>query len=191
MRQRSDDGEQGRQRDRNRWQAYRDLMEGDGATVDKARRLMVDLNRATLNTLTSALSADDAQTLGDLYNRAAFPDIYDNPQAAGRYLVAALELPNLADQQRARVESIYAVYEPEFRMVADRMRDVYAAPAEVTGEGRQRWRGYQERRNKLEVLEFDRREVDARAFRQLRDVLDDKQETRLRMPAEKRGEDEG
>ena len=71
------------------------------------------------------------------------------------------------------------------------MRDVYAEPAEPAGEGRQRWRGYQERRNKLEVLEFDRREVNARAFRQLRDTLNDKQETRLRMPAESRGEDGG
>ncbi len=191
MQQRSGDREQGRERRRNRWQAYSDLSEGDGKKVDQARQLMVDLNRATLTTLTNALSADDARVLGDLYNRAAFPDIYDNPRAAGRYLVAALELSDLDDQQRARVESIYAGYEPEFRMVADRMRDVYAEPAEVSGEGRQRWRGYQERRNKLEVLEFDRREVNARAFRQLRDVLNLKQETRLRMPAETRGEDEG
>ena len=193
MQQRSGGGndEQGRERRRNRWQAYSDLMEGDGEKVDQARRLMVDLNRATLSTLTDALSADDAQALGDLYNRAAFPDIYDNPRAAGKYLVAALELRDLADQQRARIESIYAGYEPEFRMVADRMRDVYAEPAEVSGEGRQRWRGYQERRNKLEVLEFDRREVNARAFRQLREILNPEQETRLRMPAETRGEDEG
>jgi hypothetical protein len=193
MQQRSDDGdrEQRRERGRNRWQAYSDLMEGDGAKVDQARTLMVDLNRATLSTLTDALSADDARVLGDLYNRAAFPDIYDNPEAAGRYLLAALELSDLDDQQRARVESIYAGYEPEFRMVADRMRDVYAEPAEVSGEGRQRWSGYQDRRNKLEVLEFDRREVNARAFRQLRDVLNEKQEIRLRMPAEKRGENEG
>ncbi len=193
MQQRSgeDDDEQGRERRRNRWRAYNDLMEGDGEKVDQARRFMVDLNRATLSTLIDALSADDARALGDRYNHVSFPTIYDNPRAAGRYLVAALELPDLDDQQRVRVESIYAGYEPEFRLVADRMRDVYAEPAEVSGEGRERWRGYQERRNKLEVLEFDRREVNARAFRQLRDTLNDEQETRLRMPAESRGEDGG
>ena len=191
MRQRSGDGAQDRERRRNRWQAYSDLMEGDGKKVDQVRRLMVDLNRATLSTLTGTLSADNARSLGDRYNRAAFPDIYDNPRAAGRYLVGALGLRDLDDQQRVRVESIYAGYEPEFRAVADRMRDVYAEPAEVSGEGRQRWRGYQERRNKLEVLEFDRRDVNDRAFRQLRDVLTDKQETRLRMPAEQRDQDAG
>ncbi len=193
MQQRSGegDGEQGRERRRNRWQAYSALMEGDGKKVDEARRLMVDLNRATLSTLTDTLSADDARTLGDVYNRAAFPTIYDNPRAAGRYLVAALALRDLEDQQRARVQSIHAAYEPEFRVVADRIRDVYAEPAEVSGEGRERWRGYQTRRNKLEVLEFDRGEVNARAFRQLRDVLNDEQETRLRMPAEPRSEDGG
>jgi len=189
MQQRSGDGEQGRERRRNRWQAYSNLMEGDGKKVDEARRLMVDLNRATLSTLTGTLSADHARALGDRYNRAAFPDIYDNPRAAGRYLVAALGLRDLEDQQRARVESIYAGYEPEFRVVADRMREVYAEPADVSGEGRERWRGYQERRNKLEVLEFDRRDVNDRAFRQLRDVLNDEQETRLRLPAEPRDED--
>jgi len=188
MQRRPGDGEQGRERRRNRWQAFNNLMESDGKKVDQARRLMVDLNRATLTTLTDAMSADDARSLGDRYDRAAFPDIYDNPRAAGRYLLTALELRDLDDQQRARVESIYAGYEPEFRLVADRMRDVYAEPPEVSGEGRQRWRGLQERRNKIEVLEFDRRGVNDRAFRQLRDVLNDQQETRLRMPAEPRGE---
>ncbi len=189
--QRSGEGGQDRERRRNRWQAYRDLMEGDGEKADKARRLMVDLNRGALSTLTDALSADSARLLKDAYNRAAFPEIYDNPRAAGRYLVAALELPDVNDQQRTRIESIHAQYEPDFRQVADRMRDVYAEPAEVSGEGRDRWRGYQQRRNKLDVLEFDRREVNARAFRQLRDILTEAQETRLRLPAETpRGDDE-
>ena len=97
----------------------------------------------------------------------------------------------MAEQQRTRIESIYAHYEPDFRQVADRMRDVYAEPAEVAGEGRERWRGYQERRNKLEVLEFDRREVNARAFRQLRDILTEEQATHLRMPAETPRRDDG
>ncbi len=78
------------------------------------------------------------------------------------------------------------------RIVRDLLgADVDQDREEGSGEGRERWRGYQERRNKLEVLEFDRREVNARAFRQLRDVLNDEQETRLRMPAEPRSEDGG
>ena len=181
---RTGDGEEDRQRGRNRWQAYRDLMEGDGRKADQARQFMVDLNRGTLEALTEVLPVNLAETLRDAYNRRAFPGIYDDPRATGRYIIAALELTDLADQQRARIEAVRDEYEPRQREIADRMRDVYIAATGAPGADRERWRAFQSQRNKLDVLEFDRREINARALRQLRDILTDEQETRLRLPAE-------
>ncbi len=184
MQRRSGDGEQDRGRQRNRWQAYRDLMNGDGRKAGEARQFMVDLNRTALSTIAGALPEDLAETLRDAYNRTAFPGIYDNPRAAGRYLVAALELTDLESRQRAGIESLHAEYAPQQRRIADRMRELYSETSQVTGADRQQWRGFQQRRNRLEVLEFDRREINARALRRLRDILTLEQETRLRLPAE-------
>ena len=177
------DGEQERRRQRNRWQGYRDLMEGDGRTAGEDRRFMVELNRATLSTIADALPEDLAETLRDAYNRSAFPGLYDNPRAAGRYLVAALELTDLESAQRAGIERLHAEYAPEQRRIAERMREFYADSSQVTGADRQQWRARRQRRNRLEVLEFDRREVNSRALRRLRDILTDIQEARLRLPA--------
>ena len=184
MQRPSGEGARDRGRERNRWQAYRDLMEGDGRTAGVARQFMVDLNRATLSTVAEALPDDLAETLRDTYNRAAFPGLYDNPRAAGRYLEAALELTDLQSQQRAGIEKLHAEYSPEQNRIAERMREFYADTSQVTGADRQQWRGRQQRRNTLEVLEFDRREINARAFRRLRDILTEQQEARLRLPAE-------
>ena len=184
MARRTADGDEDRQRGRGRWQAYRDLMEADGRKADEARQFMIDLNRGTVDALTEVLPANLAETLRDSYNRRAFPGIYDEPRATGRYLIAALELTDLQDQQRARVEAVRAEYEPDHREIADRMRDVYIASTGPAGADRERWRAFQSQRNKLDVLEFDRREINARALRQLRDILTDKQETRLRLPSD-------
>ena len=184
MARRTADGDEDRQRGRGRWQAYRDLMESDGRKADQARQFMIDLNRGTVDALTDVLPANLAETLRDSYNQLAFPGIYDDPRATGRYIIAALELTDLEDQQRARVEAVRAEYEPDHREIADRMRDVYIASTGPTGADRERWRAFQSQRNKLDVLEFDRREINARALRQLRDILTDEQGTRLRLPGD-------
>jgi hypothetical protein len=159
-------------------------MESDGRKADQARQFMVDLNRGTLEALTEVLPANLAEILRDAYNQRAFPGIYDDPRATGRYIFAAMELTDLADQQRARIEAVRDEYEPRQREIADRMRDVYIAATGAPGADRERWRAFQAQRNKLDVLEFDRREINAKALRQLRDILTDEQQTRLRLPAE-------
>ena len=64
------------------------------------------------------------------------------------------------------------------------MRDVFIASTGHAGADRERWRAFQSQRNKLDVLEFDRREINAKALRQLRDILTDEQETQLRLPGD-------
>ena len=62
-----------------------------------------------------------------------------------------------------------------------------ALPASSEGEaegGRPGWRRWQEQRNELEILTFDRGEVNAKALRRLRRVLTEEQIARIRLPEE-------
>ena len=121
---------------------------------------MVDLNRATLAVVTEALPEDAAEALERAYNHAAFPTVYDDPDRADRY-------------------------RPAYEEVADRIAALYAAREDAgTGFDPQRWRADREQRNRIEVLDFERQELNAKALRQLREVLTDEQEARLRLPSE-------
>ena len=65
------------------------------------------------------------------------------------------------------------------------MVEVYAASADtIDPADRSTWRRYQEQRNKLEVLEFDRNEMNAKALRQLRETLTEAQRLQIRLPDE-------
>jgi Spy/CpxP family protein refolding chaperone len=147
---------------------------------------MVDLNRATLEALAEALPDDVAVELRDAYGRQAFPGIYDDPRGAGRYLRAALALPELDERQRARLEAIAEEYRPAHREVADQLAQIYADQEDASAGGfdRSQWRRRGEQRNRIEVLEFDRTEINAKALRQLRETLTERQQMQVRLPAE-------
>jgi Spy/CpxP family protein refolding chaperone len=182
---------EGAQRERNReamrarWESFQRLQENEGRKATGDRKFMVDLNRATLAALTEALPKDAADTLKRAYNHAAFPTVYDDPDRADRHLATSLQLRDLDDNQRSRIDAIIGEYRPAYEEVADRIAALYAAQEDAgTGFDPQRWRADREQRNRLEVLDFERQELNAKALRQLREVLTDEQETRLRLPSE-------
>ena len=181
-----DDGEARTRRWRGRWQNFRDVMENQGSASSDARAFMVELNRGTLVTITEPLSEDLTNELQDAYNRAAFPSVYDDPAAADRYMIAALELTDLDDHQQTRLESIAEAYRPAHMALAGQIAEIYAESEDASGSGfdRNRWRGFQDRRNRLAILEFDRTEVNARALRQMRELLTERQQTLIRLPEE-------
>ncbi len=175
-------GEDGQRQGRARFEGFRQLMETQGREVETARNSMAELNRTTLEALAGALP-EHAQALRDEYQRQSFPQVYDDSRGAGRYLTAALELPELTTEQTARLQSIVAAFMPADRTLADQLAGIYAASADTGGDPAQGWRIMADRRNKIEVIEFDRRELSSRALRQLREALTEEQQTRLRLPA--------
>ncbi|MHC4217458.1 MAG: hypothetical protein ACYSU7_03290 [Planctomycetota bacterium] len=182
------DGER-RERDReamrSRWESFRRLQENEGSKADEDRKFMVELNRATLAALTEALPQEPADALQDAYQHAAFPSIYDDPDGAGRFLATALQLRDLDDNQRAGIDAIIGEYHPAYRELAGKIAEIHAASEDTPGGfDRERWRTYQERRNRIEVLNFERDELNAKALRKLREVLTDEQQARLRLPSE-------
>jgi hypothetical protein len=177
-------GEDGQRQGRARFEGFRQLMENQGREAESARRAMAELNRTTLESLASALP-DHAQALRDEYQRQSFPQVYDDPRGVNRYLTAALELPELTTEQTSRLQSIIAAYVPADRKLADDLARIYAASADAgAGDPAQGWRTMADRRNRIEVIEFDRRELNTRTMRQLRETLTEAQQTRLRLPAQ-------
>jgi hypothetical protein len=184
---------QRRERDREamraRWESFRRLQENEGRKASEDRKFMVDLNRATLATLYEALPEEAAGALKEAYQHDAFPAVYDDPDRADRYLATALQLRDLDENQRTRIDAIIDEYRPAYEQVADRIAEIYAAREDGgTGFDRERWRTYREQRNRIEILDFERQELNAKTLRQLREVLTDAQETRLRLPSEGAGE---
>ncbi len=184
----------GRERWRARREAYEKLLAQQGAATVEARKAMVDLNRATLEALAAALSPQDAEALREAYNTAAFPEIYVDPKAADRFLAAALELSDLTSEQRNGIDAIRAEYRPASRDVFDRMAEIAATSLDVPGGALfdpRRFGAQQEHRNKLAKLHFERDEVNAKAMRGLRSLLNEQQRARIRLPDETVGENEG
>jgi hypothetical protein len=109
--------------------------------------------------------------------------------AAERYLAAALQLPDLQGDQGGRLSTILNEYRPAYEQVCGQIARIHAdstaPPAGFDGEG---WRRFAEQRSRLEVLTFDREELNARALRRLRDVLTPQQEARIGLPAERPSE---
>jgi len=178
-----------RERDReamqSRWESFRRLQENEGRKATDDRKFMVDLNRATLVVLTEALPEEAAANLDQAYSHAAFPSIYNDPDRADRYLATALQLRDLGESQRDGIDAIIAEYRPAYEKLADQIAEIHAARADDGNDfDRERWRTYQEQRNRIEVLDFERQELNAKALRLLREVLTDEQVQRLRLPSE-------
>jgi Spy/CpxP family protein refolding chaperone len=178
-------GERDRQAMQSRWESFRRLQENEGRKATDDRKFMVDLNRATLAVLTEALPEEAAANLDQAYSHAAFPSIYNDPDGADRFLATALQLRDLGESQREGIDAIIAEYRPAYEKVADQIAEIHAARADDGNDfDRERWRTYQEQRNRIEVLDFERQELNAKALRQLREVLTDEQVERLRLPSE-------
>ena len=170
---------------RSAWQSYRLVMEDYGGKAREAGAAIVELNRATLRSLSEALDGEHAATLHSAYNRKAFPNVYDDSQAAERYLTTALKLPNIEDDQGTKISAIIQEFRPAYEDLSNQMAHIHAeSRLGETGFDRSRWRDYQQRRNQLDVLRFDRDEVNAKALRRLAAVLTEQQEAAIGLPDE-------
>jgi Spy/CpxP family protein refolding chaperone len=170
---------------RSRWENFRRLQENEGRAAADERKFMVDLNRATLAALAEALPEAQATRIETAYKHAAFPGVYDDPDRADRYLTTALQLRDLDERQRTGIDAILAEYRPAYETLSDQIAEIHAAREEAgTGFDPERWQAYREQRNRIDVLDFERRELNAKALRRLREVLTDEQEARLHLPNE-------
>jgi len=167
---------------RQRWRAFGRANTEHNRRMTEAGKPIIELNRAAMAAVSSALPSK-ADALKSAYNRKAFPAAYNERRSAQRFLSTAMSLDDLSGDQGSRIQAILAEYQPAYEKICGQMAEIYATQPQFTsGFDRDAWRESRERRSKLEVLAFDRTEVNAKALRRLREVLSEKQETRLRLP---------
>ncbi len=167
---------------RQRWRSFSRASAEQNRRMAEADKPIIELNRAAMAAVAAALPSK-ADALKSAYNRKAFPAAYNERWSAQRFLRTAISLDDLSGDQGSKIEAIMAEYLPAYEETCGRMAEIYAnQPQSTSGFGRDAWRESRERRSKLEVLAFDRTEVNAKALRRLREVLTEIQEARLRLP---------
>ncbi len=157
-------------RDGSYWQRMREPRQA----LTSARRDLVRINRRALDRLERAMPDGAAAALRDRYQRTAFPDVYEDEQAAEGPLMAALDLPDLGPDQRDRIGELVAMYRPRYQELCSAMVEEQMAQATGRG-GRRAWQERTARANRIEQHVFDREELNARTLRALRSVLDERQ----------------
>jgi hypothetical protein len=146
----------------------------------ESTRVLLLLNRRTLDELAASLPPLAAEKLRAEYRRKAYPEVYADTQALHPLAERLLALDDLTADQRQRVQSALAEYRPSYESLCDQMAVIHATNAEFVWTSEpQDWQNYQDRQNRLEQLRFERDELNARARRQVRSALTSDQVARL------------
>lgn len=167
---------------RDRFRAMREVIERMGDRSREARQAIESLNQGTIDTLIDALDAEHARQYRHTYLRQAYPDIFNDDDAAGPQFVAALELASLTPSQRTRLREAQLAYQQQYQALSQQMVDTHdrELQAEEDPDDRRAARiARDSARAELERLEFERREINERALLQLRAILSDAQQAEL------------
>ena len=96
----------------------------------EADETLIAINRDMLSSMDSLLSAGDAASLQDAYNRRAFPRVFDDAGASAT-IRKALELDDLSNRQRADISELAAGYNADFAPIAAQMIENPASAGRV------------------------------------------------------------
>ena len=163
---------------------YRQAMQDISKPVEEADKKITDLNRDTLQEIMAALDDRSARKLRSAYRRAAYPNIYNQANSGEKYLQTALKLPKLTEEQRLTIEIYRVQYQPAYEDLCEQMIEVQP-PSLIGGFGDPgAMQEYMQSQQKLQVLQFDRSELNAQARRHLRQILTEEQLLRIGLPQE-------
>lgn len=168
---------------------YRQAMLAALQATHETEQTVIQINRATLKRILKTLDGPTGQALRTVYNRKAFPSIYNNPESAERFFLAAAQLSNLSDPQRGSIETISREYQDAYDALGAQMvllTEPGGAPI-LAYDDPATLRNYSGLRQELGSLEFDREELDAKALRRLRTILTPEQQARINLPVQKIG----
>ncbi len=168
---------------------YRQAMLAALQATHETEQTVIQLNRATLERILNTLDGPIGQALRTVYNRKAFPSIYNNPVSAERFLLAAAKLPDLSDPQRGSIQTISCEYQDAYDALGAQivlLTEPSGSPI-LAYDDPATLRNYGRLRHELAVIEFDRNELDAKALRRLRTILTPEQQARIKFPVQKIG----
>ncbi len=176
-------GDDDRERRGNRFREMGERMTQVREAARTVNNALAELNRKSLDVVLDRLPEHEGTRLEDAYYRKAFPAAFDDPASAEERIQSALTLRDLTEAQRSRLMEIAAEYRPVYRDITYAIVEHHMALADAPvwrGPRRDRERGGErenamrermERASSLEVLNFDRAELNERTMRELRAIL--------------------
>lgn len=158
-------------------------------TTHETEQAVIRINRETLQGILKTLAGPSGQALQRAYNRKAFPSVYNRPESADRFITAAGRLTDLSDRQRHAIQTISREYRDAYEPLGGQMAILFERGGAALGvyDDPAVLRDYIRRRQELALLEFDRKELDAKALRRLRSILTPEQQARIKLPVQKIG----
>ncbi|MCH8314725.1 MAG: hypothetical protein IIA64_02020 [Planctomycetes bacterium] len=164
---------------------YQQMLQDVRKPVEDADKEITQLNRDMLAQITVALDDRSARKFRAAYRRKAFPDVYNEPNSGEKYIEAAMKLRQLSDDQRLAIELHRVEYQPVYENLCNQMVEIHS---QSSGRGSFTDPGYMQeymqRQQKLEVIKFDRSELNAKARRRLRQILTPEQLARIGLAPE-------
>ncbi len=150
---------------------WREARKSLSETNDKIK----SVNRELIDQLAAAMPADAAWQIRLAYNQAAYPDIYRDDRSADKVLKGALEIPDLDDAQRDRLNNLIVQYRADFYAMCDQMVGLRKQRDFDMFAGQMPKKDDIDREIDLEKLRWNRNEISARARLQLTLILTDDQ----------------
>ncbi len=147
--------------------------------VASTNQQMLDLNRQMVQQLLVVLDDDTGWDVRWEYNRAAYPDIFDERSSALRYFEAALDMPDVDQAQSQRISDLLLEYRRDYFAASEEMVDLRQGRDIDFSNFQMPSRDDIDRELRLEQLRFTRREAANRAKYQLQLVLRDEQIDRI------------
>lgn len=143
--------------------------------LTEINRKIEAVNREALDQIAATLPADMAWELRLAYNQAAYPDIFRDDRSAEKSLQGALQLPDLDDSQRERINAVATQYRSDFYAICEQMVGLRKQRDFDFLGGTVPQKDDIDREIDLEKLRFNRNELSARARLQLTLILSDDQ----------------
>jgi hypothetical protein len=161
---------------------YQEILGNASKNVSEAGNSIVKLNREWLAKIIAKLPSETAVKVQDAYNRAAFPNVYNDQLSLDHHLNEAAKLPDVGPEQQRRLNDLAAEYRPAYAHLCTQMTDVASelvAPTFVPGDDQESWKRWQERQESLANLRFDRDELCLRTMNHLKAILSEDQLRRI------------
>ena len=153
---------------------YTLAMQQTGEDVRQENKTISKFNRDTLDELLALLDDSSGSQLQRAYKRASHPNIYQDNKSGQRFISAAKNMGDLSDDQRMSVNIFELEFQSKYEVLCDKMVDIYEKPSYATSTAfndPEFMNEFMQRHQDLQVIQFDRNELNAKAKRRLRQIL--------------------
>jgi len=156
---------------------YREAMRGSAAKAREAVDRQRAAVRKVLDEIAATLSKEQAAELRREYGHEAFPEVYTDRRSAATILQTSRALGGLSEAQTVELDVIEAEYLGAYDGLSERMVEIQrdGASSAVMGMESADWKGWQDRRERMDRLRFERSELSAKTVRRLKAVLTEEQ----------------